>query len=867
MDRSSLVTLLALLAGCAPPAGKPASSPPTAALPRSGTLAVRDARPTIERVAATITIDTDRALRTFDKRLFLGTNIAVWNPASVFEDPRIERAFRDAGVGIVRIPGGSMSDQYFWNGHGVRDGGRLDRSKYVNGFWHVDYSAFSPGFIGYFGFPKDPAKAELGTWHGNSDVKNLHEFIKNLGALGLVTTNAGNGTAKDAAEWVRWANLTMKYGVKWWEVGNELGGDWESGTARPDGKKMDAAVYGRIYAEFAKAMKAVDPTIWTGSQGGVDFIKGALATDAPLDFVSYHDYFQPESLDYQGFFKTLGKIRGAAKEAKDAVLALRPGKKILVGMTEYNCKPFTDEHTADVFSGLWVAAALGEMIEGGLDFALQWDAFGFDEKAGGGYGILIEKTASRKAEYWAFWTLYRYLGDTLVESRTNVPALRAYASKDGAGNAYVIAVNTSETTRYDTRLEVRGAHVGAVHACARFSDREYAWDPKAMRMPYDSGPSPFTARAGETLGIGPMSMVACKLAPPASVKTLEVVGPAELRLAPSRSGAIDVEAIDDKGQPARGVVVRARADRAGVAPASATTGNDGVARFTVSAAPGAAEGGVALEADGFAAIRHPVRTVLPTLGVLGPSRAPAGEPVTLTVAARYPLGDEQALLDTFTGPGVVSVTGAAPLSIDFDRGIAAFAVKDTKAGGHDIDVRAGGLSARGDITLFEKTAGEIVALRFESASDMKNVSSKQTMVRTDKVKPEDGVLSVTIHDAKGWTPDIAVFDKMSEVPNLDRTSITHITFDLMLDEKLQLGKGWAQLPVVLQSEQNWWMPLESVDLMKLPRGKWTKVKLAIKPEQRKAMAAFFKILFFVNGAEPIDGTIYIDNVGFAVEAR
>ncbi len=71
----------------------------------------------------------------------------------------------------------------------------------------------------------------------------------------LVCVNFGTGTPQEAADWVRYANVVKKYGVKKWHVGNEMDGNWE------EGGPVDPAQYAIRFVEFVKAMKAVDPTI------------------------------------------------------------------------------------------------------------------------------------------------------------------------------------------------------------------------------------------------------------------------------------------------------------------------------------------------------------------------------------------------------------------------------------------------------------------------------------------------------------------------------------------------------------------------------------------------------------------------------
>lgn len=95
-------------------------------------------------------------------------------------------------------------------------------------------------------------------WH-------FEEFMKYLGTLpksadgkpaqAVICVNAGTGTSKEAAAWVRYANKVKGYNIKQWEIGNELDGEWE------ESGPISARHYAARYLEYARAMKAVDPTI------------------------------------------------------------------------------------------------------------------------------------------------------------------------------------------------------------------------------------------------------------------------------------------------------------------------------------------------------------------------------------------------------------------------------------------------------------------------------------------------------------------------------------------------------------------------------------------------------------------------------
>jgi hypothetical protein len=814
-----------------------------------------------------LTIDAGHPLRTVKKAWFLGTNIAIWNQPATYLDPDVKQQFKEAGIGLVRIPGGSASDQYFWNGNGVRQGGSVDRSKYHDGVWKIDYSKWSPGFMGFFGFPKDPMKAELSGWQGNSNVKEQLDFVKSLGADTLVTVNAGTGTPHDAAQWVKWAGK-QGYGVKFWEVGNELGGSWESGTVRADGKTMDGAIYGAIYRDFSKAIKAADPKVMVGSQGGVDFIKGALEKkDAPIDFVTYHDYFSSDAPTPQALFQTLDKIKPAIAEVREAVKKLRPGKEILVGMTEFNAQLFEGPQTSDLNSGLWLTSALLEMMSGGLDFTTQWDAFTQKQDKGGGHGFMIEQGALPKAEYWTYLILNRYFGDTLVQAEDSGADVRSYASRDKAGNLFVVAVNTSQGTAYDVDLKISGAKVAPVADCVRLSEREYTWDPKQFTTPWNSGPREMRVQVlDKPVRLLAASLLACKFRPEKHEASVDVLGPTHLNLAKGTQSVIDVVALTKDGKPAAGATVRAEATP-GIAaePNEANTDANGLVHFTVAAPSSQGGGRVRLTSDGAAGSRLSVSAVEPELVLRGLAKAPAREAVPLVVAVRCKQGNHYALIDSFDADATLEAPGTDATKLAMQHGLASFSVTSTQASKLGLTFKVANLSSPIEIDFFEKTTQDKVVYQFDDPSSLTHATGKATFQINPNVRPNQGVLEIVLKDAQGWTQEVVVLDKFNEVPNLDRAGIQAVSFDLGVGDNFDTGNSWAQLIVVLQSEANYWMPLDFVDLNSVPKGQFKRVTLPLKPEFQKAMMAFFKIILVINSGAKVNGPLYLDNLGFQIQ--
>ncbi|MBK8974927.1 MAG: alpha-L-arabinofuranosidase [Planctomycetes bacterium] len=181
---------------------------------------------------------------------------------------------RELGAPVYRWPGGNFVSGYDWHdGIGDRD--------------------VRPA-------RKNPA------WQGiESNDFGLHEFItfcRLVGAEPYVAVNAGSGDAASAAELVGYCNDAPEtergsrraangdvapFGVRIWGIGNEMYGGWQIGH-------MPVADYVRKHADFAAAMRAVDPRITlvaVGAVGGWD--EAMLAgCEGALDHFSEHIYVQ-----------------------------------------------------------------------------------------------------------------------------------------------------------------------------------------------------------------------------------------------------------------------------------------------------------------------------------------------------------------------------------------------------------------------------------------------------------------------------------------------------------------------------------------------------------------------------------------------
>jgi hypothetical protein len=129
------------------------------------------------------------------------------------------------------------------------------------------------------------------------------------------------------------------------------------------------------------------------------------------------------------------------------------------------------------------------------------------------------------------------------------------------------------------------------------------------------------------------------------------------------------------------------------------------------------------------------------------------------------------------------------------------------------------------------------------------------------------VLELVLKDVKGWTQDVVNVKQLDEVPDLDRKNIVALTVEVMRPEQLDLSGQWASLIFVLQSHDNYWMPLQDVKLGELPPGEWQHVELELDRDQRQSMRAFFQIITVINSGPTLNGSLYLDDLGFVVQAE
>ncbi|MBD3391813.1 MAG: carbohydrate-binding protein [Chitinivibrionales bacterium] len=373
-----------------------------------------------ENVAVTVTGSFDETITQAINDGIFGINAALWDGDLL--KPATASYVKACNHAVLRYPGGLRADEDHWKEV-------LDRKD-----WMVDTDEF------------------LG-------------FCRKTGTEAMITVNFGRGTPEEAAAWVKHVNKKRKAGVRYWEVGNELYGDWHP-------NHCSAEEYGARAADFIKAMKAVDSTIlvtvvWVleGEWNRVVFEH----TKDLADGVNVHHY--PQHAGEENDFALL-----AAPQSLDEILpAVRrqvkeygsKGKSYEIWLTEWNSVDFNPgPQTLSVVNGLFVMDYLGMLARHNIEQASYWDIHNDMTPEGGDYGYLSRTGAPDgdnvpRLSYWAFKLASASLRGRLAECTTDNPGVTAYLTEKD-GRTSLLVINKMPRTRADITLAIPGFEGPAV---------------------------------------------------------------------------------------------------------------------------------------------------------------------------------------------------------------------------------------------------------------------------------------------------------------------------------------------------------------------------------------------------------------------
>jgi alpha-L-arabinofuranosidase len=460
----------------------------------------------------TISVDATQTVRIVDERMF-GVNATLWDP-QLSSDQTVSM-LRAAGIRTIRMPGGSLSNEYHWR----------TNTTLAN------------------------------TWTWASGANHFAQLVANLGSHTFLSVNYGSGTPEEAAAWVAYYNASASLlgtssdvtigidsngfdwktagywadvrassplaqndglnflrlgrsaplGVKYWEIGNENYGSWETDQ---QAVKYDPYTYAVRAKDYIAKMKAVDSTIKIGAvvivgetaysnntlhpttnprTGAVvnGWTPVLLATMKAMgvvpDFVAYHRYDQAPASDQPNNPEGDAKLLQSAKTWPADAANLRQQLTDYLGATSVGVEIVVTENNSvytnpgkqstSLVNGLFLADSVGNLLQTEIN-ALTWWALRngppntngvltgnmsaslYGWRMYGDYGMLtVPFTGVTTSYYDAHPTYYAMKllsnfargGDAVVQATSTNTLLTAFAARRTDGSVSVIVINKDPT--------------------------------------------------------------------------------------------------------------------------------------------------------------------------------------------------------------------------------------------------------------------------------------------------------------------------------------------------------------------------------------------------------------------------------------
>jgi hypothetical protein len=435
----------------------------------------------------------------------IGINASTYDAS--LTDPQVPALLRNAGVSLVRLPGGTESDEYDW-------------------------------------------KTNTDVIYDTQEAVDFDQFmsvIRQAGAQAMVTVDYGTGNTigqqdgsgetgpQIAADWVRYANVEHHYDVKYWEIGNEVygngtyGADWEPDAhcdTAPGGPAVTLgsepaqtydcgpATYAANAEQYIAAMKAVDPGISIGvvltasgapnnwPDGVTNPVTSPLswnqtvltALGAQIGFADVHWYPQnPSNVTPPG--PTDAGLLADTAQIPASVTALRAefaqwagNANIPIMITETNSVSSNPgKQTLSVVNALYLEQDYLTWLESGVSNVDWWQVHNGIVTSGdnesslygsadyGDYGVLSDGSCATTpagaqvceppAEtpfpaYYGLELLSRFIqpGDTLVAASSSQSLVQTFAVRT-PGGLRVMAVNDDPSNSYAVSLSAPGYRV------------------------------------------------------------------------------------------------------------------------------------------------------------------------------------------------------------------------------------------------------------------------------------------------------------------------------------------------------------------------------------------------------------------------
>jgi hypothetical protein len=408
-----------------------------------------------------VNLNNAQTVRTVDSR-WAAFNTAIWD--GNFDTPTTISLLREVGAHFLRFPGGSLSDEYHWA----------------------------------------TGRSLTNTWAWPTSFTNFMHVATNVGAQAIITVNYGTGTPQEAAGWVRNSNVTNHLGFKYWEVGNECYGTWETDS---NTFAHDPYTYATNAVNYLQQMRAADPTIKIGvvvvpgedsnsngysghpatnsitgqvHNGWTPVVLSTLSSKGVLpDFLIHHVYPQYTASGSTSVADSdalvLQSTTGWPNDAAD----LRSQLAGYVGAAGTNIELLVTENNSDAGSqgrqstslvnGLYYVDSLGHVMQTEFNAYVWWDLRNGTDTGGsfdpslygwrtnGDLGIIGNLSTRYPAFYAAkMIQFFAQPGDIIIPASTDYILLSAYAARRASGAVSLLVLNKDTVGTFNGQVNLGG---------------------------------------------------------------------------------------------------------------------------------------------------------------------------------------------------------------------------------------------------------------------------------------------------------------------------------------------------------------------------------------------------------------------------
>ncbi len=427
----------------------------------------------------TVNIDLNKVVTKVPKYLF-GNNVNSWMGQMVDgtnANNALMQYIKDLNPNVLRFPGGSISDLYFWNS--PLNSPPADVATTIYNAGAAQTMAASDYWFG--------THPVTDTW--TISLNSYYSALQQANSTGMIIINYGYArygksvnpvatAAHMAADWVRYDNGRSKY----WEIGNENGGSWEAGyqikqSDNQDGQPqiITGALYGQHFKVFADSMRKAATDVGVTIKIGAQVVGNSAANSGitngnwnadmfgtignAADFFIVHNYYAPWHQNSNATVvlnSALTETKAIATYVTSSATAggvtMKP-----IALTEWNIESQGSRQKISAVAGMHAVLCLGEMLTNGFGQATRWDLANAWE-SGDDHGLFNNTVggANSAESAWnprpAFYYLYyfqKYLGDRLVTSSVSPSSstLSAYSSTFSTGEAATVLVNRGTSQR------------------------------------------------------------------------------------------------------------------------------------------------------------------------------------------------------------------------------------------------------------------------------------------------------------------------------------------------------------------------------------------------------------------------------------